>query len=148
MSTEERIFRALADPKNQEALASLLENIREIKEVVDVLLELKRNGVVEDLANILGALKTLAEDLLTSRNFAEKLAGALEAASAVSAIAQNPKALGCLSSAIAQASAEKQIGIYGLLEALRDPDVQRGLGYLTSILKNLGSCTAPRRLGE
>ncbi|MFB6489692.1 MAG: DUF1641 domain-containing protein [Thermoproteus sp. AZ2] len=145
MSAEERIFRALADPKRQEALASLIENIGEIKEVVDVLLELKRNGVIEDLANILGALKALTEDLLTSRDFAEKLAGALEAASALSAITQNPKALGCLSSAVAQAGAERQVGIYGLLAALRDPDVQRGLGYLTSILKSLGSCMAPRR---
>lgn len=140
MSVEERIFKALADPKRQEALASLMENIDVIKELVDLLAELKRTGVLEDLVNALGAAKALAEDLLTSRDFAEKLAGVLDAASAVSALTRNATALRCLSSAVASADASKPVGIYGLLKSLADPDVQRGLGYFVSLAKNLGAC--------
>lgn len=33
-----------------------------------------------------------------------------------------------------------RIGLFGLLSALRDPEVQRGLGMLIAILKNTGSC--------
>lgn len=38
------------------------------------------------------------------------------------------------------AEVEKPIGLMGLLAAPRDPDVQRGLGYLVSLLKQLGKC--------
>jgi uncharacterized protein YjgD (DUF1641 family) len=43
------------------------------------------------------------------------------------------------------AGASRPIGIYGLLQALQDPDVQRGLGYIVSMVKMLGSCLASRQ---
>ncbi|ALL01907.1 hypothetical protein Pyrde_1864 [Pyrodictium delaneyi] len=36
----------------------------------------------------------------------------------------------------------KPVGLFGMLGALRDRDVQRGLGLLLAIAKNLGACTA------
>ena len=34
----------------------------------------------------------------------------------------------------------KRVGLTGLMGALRDPDVQTGLGFLIGIAKNLGAC--------
>lgn len=38
------------------------------------------------------------------------------------------------------AEAKPRGGIFGLLSALGDPDVQKGLGYILELAKNLGSC--------
>lgn len=37
------------------------------------------------------------------------------------------------------------VGLFGMLGALRDRDVQRGLGLLLAIAKNLGACTAAKK---
>ena len=59
-------------------------------------------------------------------------------------MSQDTSKLDCLTTAVAVAEVEKPIGLMGLLAALRDPDVQRGLGYLVSLLKQLGKCM-PRK---
>jgi uncharacterized protein YjgD (DUF1641 family) len=46
----------------------------------------------------------------------------------------------CLTYALAAADDAKPVGLFGMLSALRDPDVQKGLGFLIAVLKKLGSC--------
>ncbi|AEA11775.1 hypothetical protein TUZN_0277 [Thermoproteus uzoniensis 768-20] len=145
MSSEERIFKALADPQKQEALAVLLENIDAVKDLVVFLSELRNSGVFELLAAGIAAAKALSADLITSRDFAEKFAKFAELASAASAAASNTEGIACISKAVSGANASRPVGIYGLLQALQDPDVQRGLGYIVSIVKVLGSCLASRQ---
>ncbi|MGC9169340.1 MAG: DUF1641 domain-containing protein [Thermoproteus sp.] len=145
MSSEERIFKALADPQKQEALAVLLENIDAVKDLVIFLSELRNSGVLELLAAGIAAAKALSADLITSRDFAEKFAKLMELASAASVAASNTEGIACISKAMSGAGASRPIGIYGLLQALQDPDVQRGLGYIVSMVKMLGSCLASRQ---
>lgn len=59
-------------------------------------------------------------------------------------LSQDPAKLDCLTHAIAAAETNKQVGLMGLLSALRDPDVQRGLGFFISVLKGLGQCAAAK----
>ena len=42
--------------------------------------------------------------------------------------------------AAAKSSEAKRVGLFGMLSALRDLDVQLGLGLLLAIAKNLGAC--------
>ena len=60
-------------------------------------------------------------------------------------MAQDVAKVDCLTHAVAAADADKQVGLMGLLAALRDPDVQRGLGFFISVLKNLGTCLAAKK---
>ncbi|MEL9991594.1 MAG: DUF1641 domain-containing protein [Thermoproteus sp.] len=145
MSTEERIFKALADPEKQEALAALLENIHVVKDFVLLLSELKNTGLLDLMTGGLAAAKAVAGDLVTSRDFAETAAKLLEVASSISTAVSNPANISCLSKAVAGSDASKPVGIYGLIQALQDPDVQRGLGYLLSIVKNLGACLGAKQ---
>jgi uncharacterized protein YjgD (DUF1641 family) len=39
----------------------------------------------------------------------------------------------------AAAEGAKLVGLFGLFSALRDPEVQRGLGFLIAVLKKLSS---------
>jgi len=145
MSAEERIFRALADPQRQEALAALLENIDAVKDLVLFLSELKSSGALELLTAGVAAARALSGDLIASRDFAEKAAKLMELAGAASAVASNTEGIACMSKAVSSADASKPVGVYGLLQALQDPDVQRGLGYIMSIVKALGACLASKQ---
>lgn len=48
----------------------------------------------------------------------------------------------CLFNSLAETNPAqaKKVGLTGLMGALRDPDVQKGLGFLIGIAKNLGAC--------
>ena len=145
VSFEERLVKALEDPKKQEALSALVERLDLIRELVDQLWELKRSGVLDDLLQIAAALRFLTEGVLT-REFVERLMH-LQQALLVAGVnlGQDVGKLDCLTSALASAE-PRPVGLLGLLNALRDEDVQLGMGLLVSMLKNLGSCA--RRLTE
>ncbi len=139
MSAEERIFRALSDPERQEAIAFILENADALRDLVAFLAELKNSGVLELLTSGVAAIKALMADLITSRDFAERAGRLLEVLSTAEAVIRSNGA-GCVAEAASRANAGKPAGIYGILEALQDPDVQRGIGYLLSFVKSLGAC--------
>ncbi len=144
MSAEERIFKALSDPQRQEALAFLLENIDAVRDLVAFLVELKSSGALELLTSGVAVARALSADLITSRDFAEKAAKLLELLSATST-AMGSNGVSCLAKAAASAEPGRPAGIYGILQALQDPEVQRGLGYILSLVKSLGACLASRQ---
>jgi len=48
----------------------------------------------------------------------------------------------CASKALRQVAEDgaPRVGLFGLLSALRDPEVQKGMGLLVTLLKAMGSC--------
>lgn len=143
-AAEERLVKALESPKVQEALAELLEHIDVVKDLVNTLWDFKRSGVLEDLLNLAATLRFFTEGILT-RDFMEKVAKLQDVALLAGVnLSQDPAKLDCLTHALATADTNKQIGLMGLLSALRDPDVQRGLGFFISMLKGLGQCIATK----
>ncbi len=125
--------------------------VQALKDLLEVAVKLKKSG-------ILGMLNTLLSDTEetlagiqadTSLLRLGTLIGALfEAARRLDA-AKTPylkmyteDASFCLLNTLAEtnpAQAQPK-GMMGLMGALRDPDVQKGLGYLIAIAKNLGAC--------
>ncbi|ABP50785.1 MULTISPECIES: DUF1641 domain-containing protein [Pyrobaculum] len=144
-SAEERLIKALENPKLQEALADLAERADILRDLVNTLWEFKRSGVLDDLLNAAATLRFFTEGIL-SKDFMEKVAKLQDVALVAGVnMAQDVAKVDCLTHAVAAADADKQVGLMGLLAALRDPDVQRGLGFFISVLKNLGTCLAAKK---
>ncbi|AEA12586.1 hypothetical protein TUZN_1106 [Thermoproteus uzoniensis 768-20] len=141
----EKLVALLQQDKALDALISIVERLDVVKELVDVLFEFKRSGVLDDLLNAAASLRFFTEGLLT-RDFVEKLAKLQEVALVAGTnLATDSSKVDCLTYAIANADNIKPMGLWGLLSALQDPEVRRGLGYLVAVLKKLGSC---RHLAE
>ena len=136
----DKLLELLHDEKTLDALTALVQRADILKELVNTLYDFKRSGVLDDLLNAASSLRFFTEGLLT-RDFVEK-AGKLQevALTAGTNLAMDSSKVDCLTYALAAAEDAKQVGLIGLLSALRDPEVQRGLGFLTAVLKKLGSC--------
>jgi len=135
-----KLLDQLQEEKTIDALSAIVEHIDVIKELVNTLFEFKRSGVLDDLLNIAASLRFLTEGLLT-RDFMEKV-GKLQEVALIAGtnLAMDTSKIDCLTYAIAAADDAKPVGLFGLLSALRDPEVQKGLGFLIAVLKKLGSC--------
>jgi uncharacterized protein YjgD (DUF1641 family) len=135
-----KLLDLLQEEKTVEALSAIVEHIDVIKELVNTLFEFKRSGVLDDLLNIAASLRFLTEGLLT-RDFMEKV-GKLQEVALIAGtnLAMDSSKVDCLTYALAAAEDVKPVGLFGLLSALRDPEVQKGLGFLIAVLKKLGSC--------
>ncbi len=135
-----KLLDLLQEEKTVDALSAIVEHIDVIKELVNTLFEFKRSGVLDDLLNAAASLRFLTEGLLT-RDFMEKV-GKLQEVALVAGtnLAMDTSKIDCLTYALAAAEDAKPVGLFGLLSALRDPEVQKGLGFLIAVLKKLGSC--------
>jgi uncharacterized protein YjgD (DUF1641 family) len=135
-----KLLDRLQEEKTVDALIAIVEHIDVIKELVNTLFEFKRSGVLDDLLNAAASLRFLTEGLLT-RDFMEKV-GKLQEVALIAGtnLAMDTSKIDCLTYAIAAADDAKPVGLFGLLSALRDPEVQKGLGFLMAVLKKLGSC--------
>ncbi|MEB3806073.1 MAG: DUF1641 domain-containing protein [Desulfurococcales archaeon] len=125
--------------------------VQALKDLLEVALELKKSGLLgmlkEMLSDTEGAMSGMQAD--TSLMRLGVLIGAmLEAArrldgSTIAGLKMNTEDTSfCLFNSLASvtpAKAEPK-GMFGLMGALRDPDVQKGLGYLMAIAKSLGAC--------
>jgi Uncharacterized conserved protein len=135
-----KLLDRLQEEKTVDALIAIVERIDVIKELVNILFEFKRSGVLDDLLNAAASLRFLTEGLLT-RDFMERVAKLQEVALVAGTnLAMDTSKIDCLTYAIAAADDAKPVGLFGLLSALRDPEVQKGLGFLIAVLKKLGSC--------
>jgi uncharacterized protein YjgD (DUF1641 family) len=136
----DKLLYLLQDEKTLDALTALVQRADILKELVNTLYDFKRSGVLDDLLNVATSLRFFTEGLLT-RDFVEKV-GKLQdvALTAGTNLAMDSSKVDCLTYALAAADDAKPVGLFGLLSALRDPEVQKGLGFLIAVLKKLGSC--------
>ncbi|MCE4625916.1 MAG: DUF1641 domain-containing protein [Desulfurococcales archaeon] len=123
-----------------------------LKELLEVAVELKKSGILGMLKSFLSegeeALAGLQRDpsllrlgVLLGALF--EAARRLEAEKTVQLKMNVEDASYCLFNTLAEVSpakAEPKGGIFGLMGVLRDPDVQKGLGYLIAMAKSLGAC--------
>ena len=136
----DKLLEPLRDEKTLDALTALVQRTDILKELVNTLYDFKRSGVLDDLLNAAASLRLFTEGLLT-RDFMEKVAK-LQGVALIAGtnLAMDSSKVDCLTYAIAAADDAKPVGLFGLLSALRDPEVQKGLGFLIAVLKKLGSC--------
>ena len=127
-----------------------------LQELAEIALLMKKSG-------LLGWLRTIAEsgDKLVELAAAEygllRLLGLFQAVNAgiqglepgefADARINAEKATKCLFAALSKSEPEKapRVGLMGALRMMGDPDVQKGLGFLMMLAKNLGGCM---RAGE
>ncbi|MEB3755577.1 MAG: DUF1641 domain-containing protein [Desulfurococcales archaeon] len=122
-----------------------------IKDLVELIKELKKTGLLgmikEFVKDFEAFLANMQNDTSFTRTFmllgafleaTRKLDGSQMAGLKLSTENATYCALDSLSKT--DASKAKPRGLWGLMSALRDPDVQKGIGYVVEIMKNLGSC--------
>ncbi|MEM3285040.1 MAG: DUF1641 domain-containing protein [Fervidicoccaceae archaeon] len=125
--------------------------IQAIKDLLEIAVELKKSGILGMLKEMLSdsqkALSGMQAD--TSLLRLGVLLGAMLEASRrlnsekIADLKENTEDTAlCLLSTVSSSSPQKapRLGILGLLKEMRDPKVQKGLGYLVELLKNMGSC--------
>jgi len=125
--------------------------IEALRELIELAVEMKKSGLLGMLKSAIAdseeAFHALTADPSLFRLAA--LAGALLEASRridgsqVALMKRNVETASyCLLDSMAStdpAKAEPK-GMMGAMSALRDPDVQKGLGFLLALAKNLGAC--------
>jgi uncharacterized protein YjgD (DUF1641 family) len=140
------------DEKLAETLNMLTQNIDEIRGLLDQLIELKRSGVLDSLMIIVNRfdelIQYLFQDPAVFRLLSILVDGSLQAMNKLDT--QDVLKLkgmvqdlgGCVGKNAGLISEAKPVkGLLGLLRALGDDDVQRGLGVAIQLLKVLGKCT-------
>jgi uncharacterized protein YjgD (DUF1641 family) len=140
-----------AEEKLAELLKTLMEHADELQSLLDQLLELKRSGVLDAMMIVVNRFEELIhylfQDPALFRLLSIGVDGTLGAMSKLEAPdIINMKAtmqelvvrLGKNASPDLVANPKPVKGIWGLLSALNDPDVQRGLGVVFALLKMLG----------
>ncbi len=126
-------------------------DIEALKELAEIAAELKKSGILGALKELVESADALMEGIEDDRGLLRLgvLVGALlEAArridgSEVASLKMNVEDAGyCVLEALASAKPGEtgDVGILGLLKALNDPQVRRGLGYLLAVAKGLGAC--------
>ncbi|ADY00435.1 hypothetical protein VMUT_0219 [Vulcanisaeta moutnovskia 768-28] len=140
------------DEQIAEALNVLVQNIDEIRGLLDQIIELKRSGVIDALMLIVNrfeeVIQYLFQDPAVFRLLSILVDGSLQAMNKLDT--QDVLRLkglvqdlgGCMGKNLDLANAKPVGGLMGLWRALGDKDVQRGLGVAMTLLKALGKCSS------
>ena len=122
-----------------------------LKELMEVAVLLKKSGILGMLNNFLSDSEALMEAFQNDTSMTRLVAllgGVMEAARRVdgaqmASMKENTEeTVHCAFQGLATTDPVKanKMGMFGLLGALRDPDVQKGLGFVMMLLKNIGTC--------
>jgi len=127
----------------------LTDKVTEHEEALDqtlrILAELHESGILEGVESFLKAKGKITEVILgqaTRKEVTNMINNVMGAAGVLTAI--DPEQTASLLSGVAQGLEEakkgtdQKISAFGLLKALKDPDVNRALGFGLSFLKGLG----------
>ncbi len=125
--------------------ATVGENGDELREALETVLDLQRSGTLDDIAE-LGQVASLGSAALDDEMVAS-LAGTGAALGEVAHTAADDEARDGLQTVLSSLGAAEdaepeRVGALGLVRATRDPDVQRGLGYLLATARAIGADTA------
>lgn len=126
-------------------------DVKALEDLLEVARALKESGLLGMLKEILANTESLMEGMqmdLSTFRLGLLLGAILEASrrldgeEAVSLKMNTEDASFCLfrSLATTKPGEVEPKGMMGLMSALRDSDVQKGIGYLIAIAKNLGGC--------
>ncbi len=125
--------------------------IEALRELVDIAVELKKTGLLGMIKELLSDTESVLHAILSDTSTLKLVAmigAVLEASrrlddSKVPSLKKGVETTSyCLFESLSEtdpAKAEPK-GLMGAMNALRDPDVQKGLGFLLALAKNLGGC--------
>ncbi|MEC0241841.1 DUF1641 domain-containing protein [Paenibacillus dokdonensis] len=124
---------------------SVAEHEQAIEKAIAVLSELYGSGVLEAAESLLKAKAKVAEIALNQVKRPEMtnmINNGLAAAGALSAIdpEQTSKLLGSVAKGLEEANEpqDKKLTVFSLMSALKDPDVNRAIGFGLRFLKGMG----------
>ena len=120
---------------------SVGENGAELQAALDTLVELQRSGTLDELAE-LGDVVSLGTSAMTDE-MVRSLAGTGSSLGELADTASREGTRGGLTALLnsvdaAENAETSQVGMVGLMKAIRDPEIQQGLGYLLAVAKALG----------
>ncbi|HKL28437.1 MAG TPA: DUF1641 domain-containing protein [Natrialbaceae archaeon] len=120
------------------------ENGEELSEAVDTMVELQESGTLDDLADAAEVVSLAGgamddEMVMTLAQAGNNLGEVADAAADPAASRGMQMLLDSISESCVHKQAPEKMGMIGLMKAIRDPDVQRGLGFWMSVAKNAGA---------
>lgn len=129
------------------------ESMKALEELVEVAVYLKRSGILDMLRIIaekgMDLLAMISNDpaiyrAMTVVDAASRGMLRLHPEEVISAKMNLEKISECTLRSLASAdpAKAKPVGLFGLLGALSDKNVQKGLGLLIEVARNLGACTS------
>ncbi|MFB6075158.1 MAG: DUF1641 domain-containing protein [Haloarculaceae archaeon] len=131
----------LATRETANLARSLGENADDLESALATLVRLERAGTLEDLADVadVASLATAALDDEMVQSLASTGGSLGELADAASD-PDTRDGVETLLGAVGEASADppERVGAIGLLRAIRDPEVQRGLGFVLGVARTTG----------
>jgi uncharacterized protein YjgD (DUF1641 family) len=120
------------------------ENGEELSDAVDTMVELQESGTLDDLADAAEVVSLAGgamddEMVMTLAQAGNNLGEVADAAADPAAARGMQMLLDSISESCVHKQAPEKMGVVGLMKAIRDPDVQRGLGFWMSVAKNAGA---------
>jgi uncharacterized protein YjgD (DUF1641 family) len=133
----------LATRETVELADSVGENGESLSEAVDTIVELQESGTLDDLAGAAQIVSlaggAMDDEMVTTLAQAGNNLGEVADAAADPAAARGIEMLlQSISESCVHEEPPERMGVIGLTKAIRDPDVQRGLGFWMSVAKNAG----------
>ena len=136
----------LATEETASLAATVGRNGAELEDALESVLTLQRTGALDELVEVAGVLSlaTSALDDEMVRSLAAT-GGSLGEVAETAADDDTRDGLETVLAGLGDAEREppERVGAVGLLKATRDPDVQRGLGYLVAVARAIGAAEAP-----
>ncbi len=121
------------------------QNGAELEDALESLLALQRTGALDELVELAGVASLLTSAL--DDEMVRSLAGTGSSLGEVAETAADDDTRDGLETVLsglgdAEREPPERVGTVGLLKASRDPDVQRGLGYLVAVARAIGAAEA------
>jgi len=138
-----------ADGLATDETAALAETVgqhgAELEDALESLLTLQRTGALDELVELAGVASLLTSAL--DDEMVRSLAGTGSSLGEVAEAAADDDTRDGLETVLsglgaAEREPPERVGTVGLLKASRDPDVQRGLGYLVAVARAIGAAEA------
>lgn len=132
------------DSQKIEELSKLLDLLPQLTELLQIIKELKETGTLDVVLDFIYTIRE-ARDMLTDDVLQSLASLASWALDLVKRLSSNSAFVDKVVDAITSDEMEQalqnppKVTLGGIIKMLRDPDVQRGLGIVFSILKALGA---------
>ena len=134
----------LATRETVELAGAVGQNGEELSEAVDTIVGLQESGTLDDLAGAAEIVSlaggAMDDEMVTTLAKAGNNLGEVADAAADPAASRGMEMLlRSISESCVHKEPPERMGPVGLMRAIRDPDVQRGLGFWMSVAKNAGA---------
>jgi uncharacterized protein YjgD (DUF1641 family) len=131
----------LATPETARLAASVGENAEDLEGALETLVRLERTGTLAELAELADAATLLTaalDDEMVAR--LARTGSSLGEVADTAAEPETARGIQQLLGAVGEAGDEppEAVGAVGLVRALRDPEVKRGMGFLVALARGLG----------